>query len=86
MLLTSLLIYRYVFASSLVDFSEDAQKGLQCLVHQGLSKLKAEMLLVNSQNKTILNDNSHLEMELEEEDIELDAIDSDFSCSDEDSD
>ncbi|XP_036003559.1 uncharacterized protein LOC118566231 [Fundulus heteroclitus] len=49
--------------SSLVDLSEDAQKGLQCLVHKRLSKLKAEMRLVKGHYNTILNDNSHLEME-----------------------
>ncbi|XP_035994695.1 uncharacterized protein LOC118563667 [Fundulus heteroclitus] len=70
--------------TSLVDLSEDAQKGLQCLVHKRLSKLKAEMRLVKGHYNTILNDNSHLE--LEEEDIELDTIYSDFSSSDEDSD
>ncbi|XP_062307641.1 uncharacterized protein LOC134012043 [Osmerus eperlanus] len=67
--------------SSFADMSEDAQKGLRCLVLKKQTELKAQMLKVKDYYSRILSHQPLLEEEMPEEN---DAADSDFSTSDED--
>ncbi|KAK7133235.1 hypothetical protein R3I94_015188 [Phoxinus phoxinus] len=71
--------------SSFADQSEDAQRGLQCLVLQKQTVLKAEMVKVKGFYSRILSHQPLLEMDSSEEEMsEGDAADLDSSTSDED--
>ncbi|XP_062338343.1 uncharacterized protein LOC134037063 [Osmerus eperlanus] len=72
--------------SSFADMSEDAQKGLRCLVLKKQTELKAQMLKVKDYYSRILSHQPLLDIDSEEEEMpeENDAADSDFSTSDED--
>ncbi|XDV41656.1 hypothetical protein PO909_010475, partial [Leuciscus waleckii] len=71
--------------SSFADQPEDAQRGLQCLVLQKQTELKAEMVKVKGFYRRILSHQPLLEMDSSEEEMsEDDAADLDSSTSDED--
>ncbi|TKS80448.1 hypothetical protein D9C73_013319 [Collichthys lucidus] len=70
--------------SSLVGMSEDAKKGLHCLLLKKQTKLKAEMVKVKDYYQRILSHQPLLETDEEEEENSDDAAESDFSTSDED--
>ncbi|XP_062323733.1 uncharacterized protein LOC134024979 [Osmerus eperlanus] len=72
--------------SSFADMSEDAQKGLRCLVLKKQTELKAQMLKVKDYYSRILSHQPLLDIDSEEEEMpeENNAADSDFSTSDED--
>ncbi|CAL8333417.1 unnamed protein product [Merluccius merluccius] len=70
--------------SCLVGMSEDAQKGLHCLILKKETELKAEMLKVKEYYKRILSHQPLMETDSEEEQIPDEAAESGFSSSDED--
>ncbi|CAM4683359.1 unnamed protein product [Leuciscus chuanchicus] len=71
--------------SSFADQPEDAQRGLQCLVLQKQTELKAEMVKVKGFYRRILSHQPLLEMDSSEEEMsEDDVADLDSSTSDED--
>ncbi|XP_077061892.1 uncharacterized protein LOC143714552 [Siphateles boraxobius] len=70
--------------SFFADQSEDAQRGLQCLVLQKQTELKAEMVKVKAFYRRILSHQPLLEMDSLEEMSEDDAADLDSSTSEED--